>query len=49
MGLIKDTVCFVHNMFQFITWGLTLYLIHSYMTTGSPPCWREVLMIAQYE
>ena len=49
MGLIKDTVCFVHNMFQFITWGLTLYLIHSYMTTGSPPCWREVLTIAQYE
>lgn len=46
MGFVKDTVCFMHNMFQFIMWAMTLYLINAYLTTGTPPCWRECLMIA---
>ncbi len=43
MGYIMSAVMFLHNMFQLATWGITLYLIESYIRTGSPPCWRDVL------
>ena len=49
MGYIMSAVMFLHNIFQLLTWGITLYLIESYIRTGSPPCWRDVLQIAQYE
>ena len=38
----------IYNMWQFLMWGVTLYLIHSYLTTGSPKCWKDCLQIAQY-
>ena len=47
--MLSDIVMFVHNMCQFFAWATCLYLIVSYLTTGSPPCWRECVQIAQYE
>ena len=38
-----------HNIIQFLLWSLALYLIDSYIRTGSPPCWKEALQLAQCE
>ena len=47
--MIADFVMLLHNVFQFVAWATCLYLIVSYLNTGSPPCWRECILIAQYE
>ena len=47
--VVSDFIMFCHNMFQFIIWAMTLYLIDSYIRTGSPKCWKDALKIAQYE
>ena len=48
LSFISATLNSAHNLFQALSWGVTLYLLLSYIATGSPPCWKECLMIAQY-
>ena len=33
----------IYNIGQFLMWAVTLYLIHNYITTGSPKCWKDCL------
>jgi len=49
MSFIGSTVVSLHNFFQMASWALTLYLMESYLRTGSPKCWKNCLEIAQYE
>lgn len=46
MSSIISLVLFMHNLFQIMVWGCTLYLVESYIRTGSPKCWKECVIIA---
>jgi hypothetical protein len=49
MSSLASVVVSLHNFFQMASWAVTLYLMESYLRTGSPKCWKNSLEIAQYE